>query len=225
MQTDVVRLNLADVCSEIFLFAFQMEETLSQEEDAEKVQVRVDELFQKLDTAAHQAELSLEDTHQSKYALAAYLDEKVLNSDLPFRSDWASRPLQLKYFDDSAAGEEFYNRLDNLRHSPEAKVPACLEIYLMCLALGFRGKLVDSQGQEKRKVLIFKVAQELRSDSPGGGEVLVEGPEAPEDRPPESRPLPVWLLPAFCGALLLIAFLAFRLLLDRSVSSYLSLFD
>jgi type VI secretion system protein ImpK len=224
MQTDVVKLNLADVCSEIFLFAFRMEETLTEEEDAEKVQIQVDELFQKLDAAAHQAELSLEDTHQSKYALAAYLDEKVLNSNLPFRGSWSSRPLQLKYFDDSAAGEEFYNRLDNLRHSPEEKVPAWLEIYLMCLALGFRGKLVDSQGQEKRKVLIFKIAQELRSDAGGNGDVLHEGPEAPPDRPPASKPLPLWLLPALCGGVLLIVFLAFSLFLDRSVSSFLSLF-
>ncbi|MHC4597837.1 MAG: DotU family type IV/VI secretion system protein [Planctomycetota bacterium] len=223
MQTDVIRLNLADVCSEIFRFAFRMEEALAGEEDANAVQIRVDELFQQLDAAAHQAELSLEDIHQSKYALAAFLDEKVLNSSLPFRDGWARQPLQLKYFDDSAAGEEFYNRLDNLRHSPEEKVPACLEIYLMCLAMGFRGKLLDSQGQEKRKVLIFKIAQELRSAAAGNGDGLTPGPEAPTDRPPAGKPLPFWLLPALSAAFLLLLFFAFSLLLDRSVSVYLDL--
>ncbi|MHC4780247.1 MAG: DotU family type IV/VI secretion system protein [Planctomycetota bacterium] len=225
MQFDVIKPNLADVCSEIFLFAFRMEEELANEEDAFKVQAQVDELFQKLDATAHQADLSLEDIHQSKYALTAFLDEKVLNSDLPIRPGWASQPLQLKYFDDSAAGEEFYNRLDNLRHSPDEKVPACLEIYLMCLAMGFRGKLVDSQGAEKRKVLIFKIAQELKSGASSNGEALSPGADDPKDRPPARKPLPAWLLPAFCAVLLLLAFFAFSLLLDRNVASFLNLIE
>ena len=55
MISDVVKLKLADVCSDLFLFGFRMREALGQEEDAVKVQHDVDEIFQNMETAAHQA--------------------------------------------------------------------------------------------------------------------------------------------------------------------------
>jgi type VI secretion system protein ImpK len=215
---DVVRLALPDVCADLFLFAFNLQKALAEEADAEKVQGMVDAIFQRLEAGAQQAEIPLDDLQHAKYALAAFVDELVLNSNLPFTMGWSSRPLQLKYFDDSAAGEEFYNRIDNLRHSADGRVATALEMYYTCLVLGFRGKYTDSTGQERRRVLAFKLAQDIRAALPWKAEGLIPGPETPGDQPRTERPLPYWIVPTACAALILLAFLAFNFLLDRSVA-------
>ena len=224
MNSDVLDLSLGDVCSDAFLFAFRLQELHGEETDAIQVQNEVDELFQEIETSAHQAGIPLEDVHQAKYALAAFLDERVLNSELPFRAGWASRPLQLKYFDDSAAGEEFYNRLDNLRHTPETRLNRSLDIFFLCMVLGFKGMYVDAAGHEKRNILIHKVAQDIETEEGKRGGALLGGGEGGGDRPRASHALPLWLYPAAAGAFILILFLVFSLWLDRSVSSFLDVF-
>jgi len=224
MISDVVKLKLADVCSDLFLFAFRMREVMGEETDAERVQRDVDEIFQNMETAAHQAGIPLEDVHQAKYALAAYLDETVLNSDLPCRGSWAQQPLQLKYFDDSAAGEEFFNRLDNLRHAPEAKLSSSLDVFLLCMVLGFKGMYIDAQGQEKRSVLIHKLAQDIESSGDAAGEDFLPEAGAVESRARPRKPLPVWVLPAACTLILVLLYFVFTFWLDHSVNTFFDVF-
>ncbi|MHC5039634.1 MAG: DotU family type IV/VI secretion system protein [Planctomycetota bacterium] len=221
--TDVIQPGLSDVCADLFRFAFTLEASFGKEGDAEPVQRRVDEMFQDLDARAHQAEISLEEVQQAKYAIAAFIDERVLNSSLPFRNPWSSNPLQLKYFDDSAAGEEFYNRLDNLRHSTESRPSHALEIYFLCLALGFKGMHAGPQGVEKRKALMYKISQDLLVGSDWHAGALKSGPESPADRPQEKAPWPIWMLPGACIALLALMFLVLHLVLDGTVSSFFEL--
>jgi type VI secretion system protein ImpK len=220
-SSDVVRLVLPDVCADLFLFGFRLRQTMAEEADAEKVQGMVDAIFQRLESGAQTSEISLDDLQHAKYALVAFVDELVLNSGLPLSSGWSSRPLQLKYFDDSAAGEDFYNRVDNLRHSTDARVATALEMYYLCLVLGFRGKYTDAQGQERRRVLAFKLAQDIRAAMPWKAEGLIPGPETPGDQPKTEQPLPAWIVPVACAVLILMGFLAFNLFLDRSVADLL----
>ncbi len=224
MNSDVLDLSLGDVCSDAFLFAFRLHETHAEETDAARVQAEVDEIFTDMETAAHQSDIPLEDVHQAKYALAAYLDEQILNSDLPFRPGWAQQPLQLKYFDDSAAGEEFYNRLDNIRHAPDTRHNQSLDIYYLCMVLGFKGMYVDAAGQEKRSVLVHKVSQDIHDRQGKDAEAFLADVASETERPRPSNSWPIWVFPAACGAFLLIAFLVFSLWLSRSVSSFLDVF-
>ena len=52
---------------------------------------------------------------------------------------WLSEPLQIKLFDTFNAGEEFFSNLSELRLRTTNNKDV-LEIYYLCLSLGFKGK-------------------------------------------------------------------------------------
>ena len=73
-----------------------------------------------------------------KYALAAFVDEKVMSSAWPYKLSWMGKPLQIEYFGDNLAGEGFFQKLTKLRQSGNRNIDA-LEVYYLCLQLGFEG--------------------------------------------------------------------------------------
>ena len=74
----------------------------------------------------------------AKYALAAFIDEIVLSSVWPGRTTWMGTPLQLQFFGEHLAGENFFKRLNELRQNSIQNIEA-LEVYYVCLQLGFEG--------------------------------------------------------------------------------------
>jgi type VI secretion system protein ImpK len=81
------------------------------------------------------------------YAYIAFLDESVLNSGQAMFADWPRQPLQEEVFGDHIAGENFFRNLTDLlgRHDSE-DVADLLEVYQMCMLLGFRGRYAADQG-------------------------------------------------------------------------------
>jgi type VI secretion system protein ImpK len=90
------------------------------------------------------------DTVQSAvFAIVALLDESVLNLQNPVFSEWARRPLQEELFGGHNAGEVFFRNLNGLltrQDSPEAA--DALEVYCLCLLLGFKGRYALGGGGE-----------------------------------------------------------------------------
>lgn len=77
----------------------------------------------------------------AKNAVVAFLDESVLNSANPAFSSWSSMPLQEELFGHHIAGETFFENLDRLLASAETQDTAdLLEVHLLCLLLGYRGR-------------------------------------------------------------------------------------
>ena len=74
---------------------------------------------------------------EARYALVAFIDEQVLKSTWAGRTEWMSQPLQLLLYREYTAGENFFVRLRSLLQSGSR--PLALEVYFLCLALGFRG--------------------------------------------------------------------------------------
>lgn len=74
---------------------------------------------------------------EARYALVAFIDEQILKSSWPGRAEWMGQPLQLMLYGEYTAGENFFHRMGVLLQQGSAS-PA-LEIYYLCLALGFRG--------------------------------------------------------------------------------------
>jgi len=210
---------LADFCGDLLAFALQLKRS-SDPGDAEVLRQKIDEQFRALETKARQADIPQDDVQQAKYAIAAFIDEMILTSSWPLKDNWADKPLQLAYFNDFAAGEEFYNRIDTLRGS---KKNAVLEVYYLCLALGFRGKYVDLQGMEKKKVLMDTMLREIRGSAPAapsGG----TGGLSPAWQPPDALPgivknFPAWFVAAACGLLIILLFILLSTLLGSSAEN------
>lgn len=81
------------------------------------------------------------------FAAVAFLDESVLRLQSPAFADWAQRPLQEEMFGHNRAGEVFFEHLRNLLARPDSQeVADCLEVYCLCMLLGFRGQYALSSG-------------------------------------------------------------------------------
>jgi type VI secretion system protein ImpK len=210
---------LADLCGDLLAFALQLKRS-SDPGDAEAMRQKIDEQFRNLETKARQADVPQEDVQQAKYAIAAFIDEMILTSSWGLKDSWADKPLQLAYFNDFSAGEEFYNKVDALRG---AKKNAVLEVYYLCLALGFRGKYVDLQGMEKKKVLMDTILREMRGAAPAPG----AGGLSPSWQPPDALPgivknFPAWFVAAACGLVIILLFILLSTLLGSSAENLIN---
>ena len=125
------------VCSDCLTLAMQ----LGSAQDLPAPQVlrqRITGLLEALNTRGAEANIPRADLAEALYAIVAFMDEQILRSQWSGRQQWMSQPLQLTYFNENTAGEGFFIRMQALEQRPsQAHV---LEIYYLCLALGFRGK-------------------------------------------------------------------------------------
>jgi type VI secretion system protein ImpK len=83
----------------------------------------------------------------SFFAVVSLLDESVLKLQSPAFAEWAKRPMQEEMFGHSRAGEVFFDHLRGLLARQDSDETAdCLEVYALCMLLGFRGKYAISFG-------------------------------------------------------------------------------
>jgi len=77
-----------------------------------------------------------EDYNQARFAICAWVDESILNSNWNQKNFWLHDQLQRLHYNTTDAGQEFFERLDTIGlHQREVR-----EVYYLCLALGFTGK-------------------------------------------------------------------------------------
>jgi len=154
------------VCADAVTLATQ----LSQAPDLpapEILRQRINSTFENLRHRAAQLDIPSADAMEAIYALAAFMDEQILRSPWPARQQWMAQPLQLAYFHETTAGEGFFHRLAGLEVDPaRAHV---VQIYYLCLTLGFQGKFAVGHPGEWAAV-IERTGNDLSRRLPGGGE-------------------------------------------------------
>ncbi|HJT89055.1 MAG TPA: DotU family type IV/VI secretion system protein [Bryobacteraceae bacterium] len=110
-----------------------------------------------LRTAANQALAAgypSEDVRFATLATVAFLDESVLNSQNPIFGDWVRKPLQEELFGTHLAGEVFFQNLQQiLGRADSADLADLLEIYYLCLLLGFGGRYSAGNRGELKQVM------------------------------------------------------------------------
>lgn len=110
----------------------------------------VDRFFDDLERQARAANYSVEQVKDTQYALCAFLDESVLRSgDNHLRQHLELQPLQFRYFGVHLAGQGFFDKIDVLRADVKQNLDV-LEVYHLCLALGFEGKFSLGSKDELR---------------------------------------------------------------------------
>lgn len=212
-----VRQSLPELCSGFLTYAIQVSKA-AEPGSAESIYLKVDEIFRELDNGARANDISLEDVQQAKYALAAFLDEIILSSSWQAKDAWQGKPLQLAYFNDFSAGEEFYNKLESLRNTRDVRKLDVLEVYFLCLSLGFRGKYADLQGMERRKVLLDALAREMKTARQvENDETLSPHWQPPDAMPALTRSIPAWVVPVICGSLIVLLFILLTGILNGMV--------
>jgi type VI secretion system protein ImpK len=130
--------SLLDLCADSFLLIFHVH-AAKDPGHPEDLRQNIALSFQNLERQAKRQGQSEEDIKATRYALCALIDETLLNSRWAFSDQWRDRPLQLEYFGDQLAGERFFDLLERIRQKGSRKVEV-LEVFCMCLILGFQGK-------------------------------------------------------------------------------------
>jgi type VI secretion system protein ImpK len=85
------------------------------------------------------------ETAEARYALVAFIDDRVLKeSAWVGRAEWMNNPLQLQFFREYAAGENFFGRMRAL--AQRGPPFWALESYYLCISLGFVGAAPGAAG-------------------------------------------------------------------------------
>ncbi len=218
-----ILVGLPDLCADALTFAVELARG-DDPGDAEALRLKISDLLKTLETRARGLEVSDEDHTLVKFALVIFIDQIVLNSGWPIRESWRARPLELEYFNSFDGGEEFYRKLERIRASDDARKLDVLEVYVLCLALGFRGKHADLQGTETVRQLVKDLSRDIR-DRRGPQAQLRSPGGMPQDELPEMvKESPAWILPAACAGLLFVVFLLLSFQLGRQVAAALETF-
>lgn len=214
-QTIDKKKNLSDIASECFILILQLRAT-NDYGLADILKSRVIEMFNKFENNARRMGIDNEKVRQAKFALVAFLDETIISSEWPAKDEWLSEPLQIKLFDTFNAGEEFYTNLSNLRQRTSANKDV-LEIYYLCLSLGFKGKY-QLQSPENLRRIIDDFNLELHPEAYRSIDLL-----APNGKPKQSivqtvkTGLPLWVYPV--GAIVIL--IIFYIIISFSISDKL----
>jgi type VI secretion system protein ImpK len=153
-----------------------------------------------------------EDLTDASYAMMALFDEILVQTNWPGRAEWQKSPLQFEHFHENTAGENFFRRAEAFSQQPHRV--HVLQIYFICLSLGFQGRYAMGQLAEleafTRRISATVSASTLPS------EILSPHGAPPEgDRSILKREAPIAALGIACLALALVVFCL--LLLARTV--------
>lgn len=180
--------------------------------NAEAFRTHVKQLLAGADRQARSAGYDPEYVRLGIYAFIAFLDESVLNSSQPMFAEWPRQPLQEEVFGDHVAGENFFRNLHDLMGRQESEdVADVLEVYQLCLLLGFRGKYGSSAGALDG--MLHSVQEKIRRIR-GGVPPLSPAWALPQGEVVETRGDP-WMMrlgiaAAVTLALVLIGYVLFR---------------
>lgn len=206
--------KIADVFSDLLVLGTYLKDT-KDIGSPDHLRTRLHHLFQQADETAKTHGVPSDAQTDARYAVAAYLDEMIVNSHWKHREQWASRPLQYDFFGDFVAGEGFFKRLDTIRRSLPVN-PDLLELYGLCLMFGFEGQY-RLQERERLRGLIEDVTREVQAKR---GDVPALSPHG--KRPEElmelvKRELPVWVVLVTSAGIVLLVYLALTFLINQDV--------
>jgi type VI secretion system protein ImpK len=163
-----------------------------------------------------------EDVHLGTFAMVAFLDESILNLRKPVFNDWVRKPLQEELFGRHVAGEMFFENLQEIlgrRDAPE--VADLLEVYYLCLLLGYLGRYsISSKGD--LRALMGQTEDKIKRIRKSGVDLspywaLPNETAGPLRSDPWMRRLLILL--AACGLITLLLFPVYRISLSSGVSS------
>jgi len=153
----------------------------------------------------------------ARYILCTLLDETVLGTPWGSDSVWSTQSLLSTFHKETWGGEKFFMILERMMQEPATNIDM-LELMYICLSLGFEGKFaVLEQGRSKLVETTDNLFRTIRMQR---GEFERELSPAwrgvPDKRNMLVRYVPLWVVGALAGVLLLVTYGGFRLILESS---------
>lgn len=143
--------QLALVLQEVLTATVRLRANRQVAADAESFRSHVKHLLSGAQREARRMGYSSDDVALVLYAVVAFLDESVLNSSQTMFASWPSRPLQEEIFGGHMGGEVFFQHLRQLLARQDSEDLAdVLEVFQLCLLLGFQGRYSTTDRGELR---------------------------------------------------------------------------
>lgn len=150
--------NLGVLYQQIVTVILRVQTDSGQLQDSATFRQRIISALRQTNARAADVGYLQEDIRDAEFALVAFLDETIFSSNSPERAQWT--PLAIDFYGESSADSIFFQKLDLIsgrRDSPH--LADLLEVYLICLLLGYKGRFWHSLSG---KVEINAIATRLR---------------------------------------------------------------
>ena len=214
--------NLAFVFQELLTVGERLRSNRQQVADTASFRAQIWAAVKQADDDARRRGYSADDIELATFAAIAFLDESILNLRLPVFADWPRQPLQEERYGHHVAGEIFFQNLQKLLGRQDShETPDLLEVYQLCLLLGFAGRY-SMGGRGDLRAITMQAADKIQRIRQSGGE-LSAGWRLPQDPPFKTGSDPWatrWLwIAAGCAALVVLLYAGFYLMLSSGADS------
>jgi type VI secretion system protein ImpK len=168
--------------------------------DDEGLRLRFLDLLTEFQARGVRAGYASEQMDAARFALVSLIDERVMAVDAPIATAWSSATLQQHLFSTRNASEVFFDRLARCRPPANADGADVLEVFHLCLGLGFRGRYRDPAHSDTVRQLLDDLAKEIRNARSGANAPLSPAWEPRGSSPKTPHPgrwcrLPLWAVP------------------------------
>jgi type VI secretion system protein ImpK len=213
--------NLALVFQEVLTAIERVRAKCERVADAESFRNDMRQALNEASQEGRKHGYSPEDIRVAMFAVVAFLDESILNSGIPVFADWPRKPLQQEIFGGHQAGEVFFQNVDKLLAQSDSGVLAdVLEVYLLCVLLGYGGKY-SVVGRGELRSVSDRMAERIRRIRGGSNDLSPSW--APQRGTAIPAPADLWVrrlgvaaVVSFCVGLLL--FVIFKISLGSGAS-------
>ena len=176
--------------------------------------------IQRFEASARQQGLPNEQVIAARYILCTLIDESASSTPWGGSGAWSSQSLLVHFHNESWGGEKVFQLLTRLAETP-AQHRNLLELVYAALSLGFEGRYrVMNDGKAQLDSVRERLAGKLRELAGPAERTLSpqwQGVAAAPARLTDG--LPLWVVAAALGALLLILFLVLRLTLNAQTDA------
>jgi type VI secretion system protein ImpK len=185
--------------------------------DPAGLRARTMEAVQRFESRARGQGLADQTVLTARYVLCALLDEAVLATPWGATSVWSGQGMLVTFHKEAWGGEKFFLALEHLLQSPGAHLHL-LELFYLCLALGFRGRYQARQGGaealEELRHQLYQVLRQQRGEPEP--ELAPQWQGVADRRSPLLRVVPLWVAGMVAGLLLVLTFSGLSYALNRA---------
>ena len=210
--------SLAETAGECLMLIQQLR-LAKNVEDPSRLRPKTMEVLTRFEREAKNSGFDAETIRNAEFALVAFLDEAVTGLPFADKESWLANPLQSELFGLNYAGEDFFRRLEELKRRPQEHIQV-LEVYYLCLVLGFKGKYHMDNPEGLRQLVEDTKADMLRTR-----DRRYQIPLAPHGAPEEklgeivTRNLPGWIVAAAAGGVAVMFFFVLSWLISNAADT------
>ena len=107
--------------------------------DFETIKSTIDRKLSESQKIKEDNHFSNEDYNYARLSVCVWIDEAILNSSWDHKRQWQRELLQLRYYNITDGGMEFFDRLDKIGHEDRD----VREVAYYCLSLGLSGRYIE----------------------------------------------------------------------------------